>query len=130
MSPTPSSVWPIAGRCRWPISPATWTSSTRHAEGRLLKAVQNRDVGLVMDLSDTRYVDSAGINLLFELAELLQARQLALAVVLPEGGLVERVFSLVNLAAVADVHRSVDAAVHAILARRRRWASERRARAR
>jgi anti-anti-sigma factor len=84
--------------------------------GRLLKAVQNRDVGLVMDLSDTRYVDSAGINLLFELAELLQARQLALAVVVPEGGLVERVLSMVDLSSVAGVHRSVDAAVHAILA--------------
>ena len=90
-------------------------SSAPSLHARLLKAVQNRDVGLVVDLGDTRYLDSAGINLLFELAELLQARQLALAVVVPEGGLVERVLSLVDLSSVAELHRSVDAAVHALL---------------
>ena len=90
-------------------------SSAPSLHSRLLKAVQNRDVGLVVDLGDTRYLDSAGINLLFELAELLQARQLALAVVVPEGGLVERVLSLVDLSSVAELHRSVDAAVHALL---------------
>ena len=36
----------------------------------------------------------------------------------PEGGIVERVFTLVDLASVAGVHHSVDAAVHAILAGR------------
>ena len=78
--------------------------------------MENQDVGLVIDLSDATYVDSAGVNLLFEVAERLGVRQLAFAVVYPEGGIVERVFALVNLAAVADVHHSVDAAVHAILA--------------
>ena len=38
---------------------------------RLSTAVANQDVGLVVDLSDATYVDSAGLNLLFELAERL-----------------------------------------------------------
>ncbi|HEU0025347.1 MAG TPA: STAS domain-containing protein, partial [Thermoleophilaceae bacterium] len=64
---------------------------------RLLRAVENQDVGLVVDLSDARYVDSAGINVLFELAERLKVRQLAFAIVVPEDGLIERVFALVDL---------------------------------
>jgi anti-anti-sigma factor len=91
-------------------------SSAGTLRERLLAAVENQDVGLVIDLSDATYVDSAGVNLLFEVAERLGVRQLAFAVVYPEGSIVDRVFALVNLAAVADVHQSVDAAVHAILA--------------
>jgi stage II sporulation protein AA (anti-sigma F factor antagonist) len=90
-------------------------SSTAMLRNRLLAAVDNQDVGLVIDLSDSTYVDSAGVNLLFEVAERLTVRQLAFAVVYPEGGIVERVFEIVKLSAVADVHHSVDAAVHGIL---------------
>jgi anti-anti-sigma factor len=84
---------------------------------RLLASVDNEDMGLVVDLSEARYVDSAGINVLFELAERLRVRQLALVAVVPEGGLVERVLSLVNFASVADIQRSVDAAVHVVRAK-------------
>ena len=90
-------------------------SSATMLRDRLLTAVDNQDVGLVIDLSDSTYVDSAGVNLLFEVAERLTVRQLAFAVVYPEGGIVERVFEIVQLSAVADVHHSVDAAVHGIL---------------
>ena len=66
-------------------------SSANTLRERLLTAVENQDVGLVIDLSDATYVDSAGVNLLFEVAERLAVRQLAFAVVYPEGGIVERV---------------------------------------
>ena len=91
-------------------------SSTGTLRERLLAAVENQDVGLVIDLSDATYVDSAGVNLLFEVAERVGVRQLAFAVVYPEGGIVERVFALVNLESVAEIRHSVDAAVHGILA--------------
>lgn len=80
----------------------------------LRRSVDNHDLGLVVDLSETRYLDSAGVNVLFELAEDLTERQLAFAVVVPEGGLVERVVMLVDLASVAQLHRSVAAAEEAI----------------
>lgn len=86
---------------------------------RLLGAVENEDIGMVVDLSDATYVDSAGINLLFELAERLTTRQMVFAVVFPEGGIVDRVFALVNIDSVADVHHSVDSAVTSILDRHR-----------
>jgi stage II sporulation protein AA (anti-sigma F factor antagonist) len=93
-------------------------SSSAALKDRLLRALENQDIGLVVDLSDATYVDSAGLNLLFELAERLETRQMAFAIVYPEGGIVERVFKLVDFASVAQVHHSVDAAVHGILAQR------------
>jgi anti-anti-sigma factor len=81
---------------------------------RLLGAVQNEDLGLVVDLSDTTYIDSVGVSLLFELAERLAERQLRLAVVLPQAGLVERVLTIVNLKSVAAIHPTVDEAFSAI----------------
>ena len=81
---------------------------------QLLGAVRNQDLGLVIDLADATYIDSVGVSLLFELAERLAERQLQLAVVLPEDGLVERVLSIVDLKSVAQVHREVDAAVSAV----------------
>jgi anti-anti-sigma factor len=74
---------------------------------RLLGAVRNEDHALVVDLSEVTYLDSMGVSLLFELAERLAERQLRLAVVLPDGGLVERVLKIVNVGSVAALHRTV-----------------------
>jgi anti-sigma B factor antagonist len=81
---------------------------------RLFTAVRNEDLGLVVDLTEATYLDSVGVSLLFELAEKLSERQLRLAVVLPTGGLIERVLTIVNLGSVAEVHDSVDDALSAI----------------
>lgn len=78
---------------------------------QLMSAADNRDSGLVIDLSDAVYLDSAGVNVLFEMAEGLGSRQVGLAVVVPEGSLVERVVELVDLGSVVRLHRTVEAAV-------------------
>jgi anti-anti-sigma factor len=80
----------------------------------LRRSVGNHDLGLIVDLSETQYLDSAGVNVLFELAEELTDRQLAFALVVPEGSLVERVVTLVDLASVAGLHRTVAEATEAI----------------
>ena len=77
----------------------------------LMGAVDNRDTGLVVDMEDTTYLDSAAVNVLFEIAEGLSARQVRLAVVVPEGSLVSRVVSLVDLGSVAPIHPTLEAAV-------------------
>jgi anti-anti-sigma factor len=81
---------------------------------RLLGAVRNEDLGLVVDLGGATYIDSVGVSLLFELAERLSQRQLRLAVVLPDSGLVKRVIKIVNLDLVAEIHPSVDEALTAL----------------
>jgi anti-sigma B factor antagonist len=77
----------------------------------LMSAATNRDSGLVVDLTDAVYLDSAAVNVLFELADGLGARQVQMAVVVPEGGLVERVITLVDLGSVVRLHRTVDEAI-------------------
>lgn len=89
----------------------TQASSVRK---QLLSAVRNEDLGLVVDLSRARYIDSVGVSLLFELAERLAGRQLRFAVVMPQDGLVERVLTIVNLNSVAEVHPSLDEALAAL----------------
>lgn len=81
---------------------------------RLFGAVRNEDLGLVVDLTEASYIDSVGVSLLFELAEKLTERQLRLAVVFLDGGLVDRVLGIVNLGSVAEVHPSVDDALGAL----------------
>jgi anti-sigma B factor antagonist len=57
----------------------------------------NQSTDLVIDLSPTRYLDSAGINLLFSLGAELQARQLRLRIVIARGSPVARMLSLTGL---------------------------------
>jgi anti-anti-sigma factor len=83
---------------------------------RLVGAVGNADLGLVVDLGGTTYIDSVGVSLLFELADRLSQRQLRLAIVLPETGLVRRVIKIVHLDSVAEVHPTIDEAVAAVAA--------------
>lgn len=77
----------------------------------LMAAVDNRHAGLVIDLTDVDYVDSAGVNVLFEVADELRQHQLGMAVVIPPGSLVERVVTLVDLGSVAPIHRDMKAAL-------------------
>ena len=81
---------------------------------RLLGAVRNDDLGLVVDLTDARYVDSVGVSLLFEMAERLTGRQMRFAVVVPQEGIVKRVLTIVDLASVAEVHPELGDALSAM----------------
>jgi anti-sigma B factor antagonist len=82
---------------------------------QLRRVVRNDDHGLVVDLTGVGYLDSAGVNTLFEVSEDLATRRLELAVVVPEGGLLDRVVEIVDLRSAARVERSVEAAVAALL---------------
>jgi anti-sigma B factor antagonist len=63
----------------------------------LREHVDNRSKRLVVDLSPTRYLDSAGINLLFGLGEELRAHQVTLELVVDPGSPVARMLSLTGL---------------------------------
>ena len=77
----------------------------------LMAAVDNRHAGLVVDLTGVSYLDSAGVNVLFEVADELRQHQLRMAVVIPPDSLVERVVALVDLNSVAPIQRDVEAAM-------------------
>ena len=82
----------------------------------LLRALSNLHHGLVVDLRDVSYLDSAGVNVLFEVAERLSARQQALVTVIPDDALIQRVTKLVNLGAATEIHSDLGDAVASIRA--------------
>lgn len=72
--------------------------SNARALGReLTAAVPNDAIGVVLDLTDVQYLDSSGVQLIFELAERLDGRQQRFAVAVPEGAPARRVLEIVAL---------------------------------
>jgi len=72
-------------------------SNTGEIAGHLRDLVNNRSTRLVVDLSPTRYLDSAGINLLFSLGEELRAHQVQLRLVVDPVSPVARMLALTGL---------------------------------
>ena len=81
---------------------------------RIRDAVSNHALGLIVDLSHTTYIDSAGIRLLFDLAGRLERRGLELHLVIVDESEVADVLDLVNLDAVATRHGNLAAASAAL----------------
>lgn len=63
----------------------------------LVEAVAQETECLVIDLSETTYLDSTGVRMLFDLAVRLQARRQDLRLVVPDATIVRRVLVLTKL---------------------------------
>jgi anti-anti-sigma factor len=77
----------------------------------LLGAVPNDVLALVVDLAGCRYLDSAAIEVLFDLSRRLQRRRQALRLVVPETSPLGRVLALTDVSSVAPVHLTLDSAL-------------------
>ena len=93
-------------------------SNAASIQARLLDAIGNEDAGLVVDLTATDYVDSAGIRVLFDNGERLKVRGMELRVVTPPESFTADVLSTVRMADRFAVDDELDAAVAAIAAGR------------
>jgi anti-anti-sigma factor len=78
-------------------------SNARALAGELNEAVPNDAMAVVLDLADVQYLDSSGVQLLFELAERLASRQQRLAVAVPPDAPARRVLEIVALDGTAPV---------------------------
>ena len=85
-------------------------SNAEWAGSRLRRLLTNRSHALVVDLSATTHLDSAGIAMLFQLAADMRLHQQELRVVLA-GSPVARMLSLTGLDQAAAVYATVDDAV-------------------
>lgn len=92
-------------------------SNVDDALRRLIDAVANDAPGLALDLTDTVYLDSAGVRVLFELARRLRSHRQELRIVVPAEGLVRRVLVLTALADVVPLDADVPSAAAALRAR-------------
>lgn len=86
-------------------------SNARDLEVELVNAVGNEALGLVVDLSDARHLDSAGVRLLFRLAARLGQRRQHLGVVVPESSAIRRVLLLTKFDTCAPLTTTVEEAV-------------------
>ena len=89
-------------------------SNARPIGSLVAGAVSNDAAGVVLDLTDTTYLDSSGVHLVFDLAERLSSRQQRLALAVPDGSRIRRVLDLVNIKASVPVEVTVGAASAAV----------------
>lgn len=73
----------------------------------LIGAVPNDAHGLVVDLGATGYLDSAAIELLFDLSRRLRRRRQDLRLVVPEGSPLTRVLELTEVDTAAPLHQTL-----------------------
>ena len=81
---------------------------------QLKNAVPNTAIGLVLDLSQTSYIDSSGVHLIFDIADALRRRQQALQLVVPPETFVADLAAAVGLAGAARTSATLDAALEAV----------------
>jgi anti-anti-sigma factor len=89
-------------------------SNTEWLGTRLRGLLTNRSSALIVDLTRTTYLDSAGIALLFELAAELRLHQQQLRLVLEPASPIARMAQLTGLDEAVASHGSLDAALRSI----------------
>ena len=75
--------------------------------------VTNQQFALIVDLTPTSYLDSAGINLLFAVGEEMRGRQQQLHVVLSESSPLTRMVTLTGLDKSLPTHSTLERALEA-----------------
>jgi anti-sigma B factor antagonist len=78
---------------------------------QLAEALGPDALALVIDLSDVRYLDSAGIDMLLRLSDRLGHRRAKLFLVIPEKSQLKRLVALVGLPEVIVIHPTRSAAL-------------------
>jgi anti-anti-sigma factor len=77
----------------------------------MMSAVPNDALTLVVDLAACRYLDSAAIEVVFDLARRLGRRRQELRLVVPDSSPLGRVLTLTDVNSVAPVHASLESAL-------------------
>ena len=71
--------------------------------GQMRDGARDSAVGLAVDLTDVRYLDSAGMQMLFHLAQELSVARKGMAVALPDTSPITRLLSITHFQATAKV---------------------------
>jgi anti-anti-sigma factor len=87
------------------------SSNADELRAALADRLSNESAGLVLDLSGVTYLDSAGIELLFDLARRLRTHRQALGLVVPSDAPMVRVLQLCGIDRIARIDATVDAAL-------------------
>jgi anti-anti-sigma factor len=80
----------------------------------LAASVGSEGAGVILDLAQTRYVDSAGLDMIFRLGERLARSRSALVLVIPAGSQLERLAAIVALPQAVHVEGTLEQALEAL----------------
>jgi anti-anti-sigma factor len=89
-------------------------ANTPTVSATVLEGVPNGAVGLVVDLSDVRYIDSVGIRMLFTFVRSLHAARQGMAIALPAGSPVRKLLKVTHLDEATVFRASVEDAAAAL----------------
>jgi anti-anti-sigma factor len=89
-------------------------SNAARVRGELSDCFQRSTDQVVLDLSTTAYLDSAGIDMLFRLSQRLRQRRALLLLVIPDGSQLSRLARIVGLGRAMPVHDTVDDALRSL----------------
>ena len=89
-------------------------ANTPTLSATILEAVPNDALGLVVDLSAVRYIDSVGIRMLFTFVRSLHASRQGMAIAIPPESPVRKLLKITHLDEAAVFRASVDDAVVAL----------------
>jgi anti-anti-sigma factor len=84
---------------------------------QLANALGPDALSIVIDLSDTRYVDSAGIDMLLRFSDRLDHRRAKLILVIPDTSQLRRLVTIVGLPEAIAIHSSLPDALQAARAK-------------
>jgi anti-anti-sigma factor len=88
-------------------------SNAADVRRELTEALESEDAALVLDLTPTTFVDSAGLQVIFELQTLLREHRQDFHLVVPPHGQPWRTLDVVGVHRVANVHGDRQAAIAA-----------------
>jgi anti-anti-sigma factor len=89
-------------------------ANTPTVSATILEAVPNDAIGLVLDLSDVRYIDSVGIRMLFTFVRSLHASRQGMAIAVPPDSPVQKLLKITHLDEATEFRGTVDEAIVAL----------------
>ncbi len=89
-------------------------ANTPTLSAAILEAVPNDAVGLVVDLSGVRYIDSVAIRMLFTFVRTLQDSRQGMAIAVPPDSPVQKLLKITHLDEATEFRDTVEAAVVAL----------------
>jgi anti-sigma B factor antagonist len=89
-------------------------SNARRLGESIADQVTNEAIGLAIDLTDVRYIDSAGIQVIYELNDRLQSRGQQLRLVVRPDSVIARTLDLVDASSTIGIVDATETAVSAM----------------
>ena len=89
-------------------------SNAAQVRAEIIEALPNSTLGVVLDLSDVDFLDSAGIRLIFEIARATDARGQSLRLAVPDGSLPGEVLGHVAVSDAVPIDPDADSALEAL----------------